>query len=75
MAAAATNDFATAAQALGRATELKPDFAYAHFYAGQAYQKQRNLAKASEHYEYFAKLAPDSPDRAAVMAILRTLRK
>ena len=75
MAAARADDFGTAAQAFGRATQLRPDFAYAHYYAGQSYQKERNLEKAMEHYQYFVELAPESPDRAAVQAIMRTLRK
>jgi tetratricopeptide (TPR) repeat protein len=54
--------------------KLKPDFAYAHYYAGQVYQKQRNVAKASEHYQYFLQLAPVSPDRTAIQAIMRSLR-
>lgn len=75
MSAAGANDFGTAASAFARSIELKPDFAYAHFYGAQAFQKQKNLGKAAEHYEYFAKLAPNAPERPAVMAILRTLRK
>jgi tetratricopeptide (TPR) repeat protein len=75
LAAAAANDFETAANAFARATELKPDFAYAHYYAGQSFQKQRALGRAADHYQYFLNLAPDSPDRAPVQAILRTLRK
>jgi tetratricopeptide (TPR) repeat protein len=75
MAAAKANDFGTASQAFARATELKPDFAYAHYYAGQSFQKEHNLSRAADHYQYFLQLAPESPDRAAVQAIMRTLRK
>jgi tetratricopeptide (TPR) repeat protein len=75
LSAAGANDFGTSSQAFGRATELKPDFAYAHYYAGQAFQKVHDLAKAAEHYNAFMRLAPDSPDRGAVMAILRSMRK
>jgi tetratricopeptide (TPR) repeat protein len=74
LAAFTAGDVETAASALQRATELKPDFAYAHYYAGQAFQKQRNISKAGEHYQYFLKLAPDSPDRAAIQAIVRSMR-
>lgn len=74
LTAADANDFGASSQALARATELKPDFAYAHYYAAQAFQKQNNMGKASEHYGYFLKLAPDAPERGAVMAIMRTLR-
>jgi tetratricopeptide (TPR) repeat protein len=74
LAAARQNDFATASRALARATELKGDFAYAHYYAGQSFQRQRNLSKAAEHYESFLRLAPDAPERGAVMGIMKTLR-
>jgi tetratricopeptide (TPR) repeat protein len=74
LAAAGANDFDTSARAFVRATELKPDFAYAHYYAGQTLHKQRNLGKAADHYQYFLQLAPESPDRAAVLAIMRALR-
>ena len=74
LAAFNAGDFDTAASALSRATEIKPDFAYAHYYAGQAFQKQRNISKAGEHYQYFLRLAPDSPDRTAIQAIVRSMR-
>lgn len=75
LSALGADDYGTASQALARATEIKPDFAYAHYYAGQAFQELRNASKAAEHFSYFVRLAPDSPDRAAAMAILRALRK
>jgi len=74
LAAAGANDFALSAQEFERAAELKPDLAYAHYYAGQAFHKQRNMGKAAEHYRRFLDLAPESPDRAAIQSILRTLR-
>lgn len=69
------NDFQRAAQAFGRAVELKPDFAYAHYHAGVANQKLKEIAKMSEHFELFLHLAPKAPERAAVAAILRALRR
>lgn len=75
LSAAGADDFGTSSQAFARATEIKSDFAYAHYYAGQAFHKLHNLAKASEHYNYFLRLAPESPDRITVMAILRSMRK
>jgi tetratricopeptide (TPR) repeat protein len=74
LAAAGANDFGLAAQEFERAAELKPDLAYAHYYAGQAFHKQRNMSKAADHYRRFLELAPESPDRAAIQAIMRTLR-
>ena len=69
------NDFARAAAAFDRATQLKPDFAYAHYYAGLANQRVKQVPKMSEHLETFLRLAPDAPERSAVAAILRTLRR
>lgn len=68
------NNFEQAAQEFGRAIELKPDFAYAHYYAGLAHQRLRHTAEMSRHFEAFMRLAPDAPERAAVAAVLRTLR-
>jgi tetratricopeptide (TPR) repeat protein len=68
------NNFPSAVEAFTRTIELKPDFAYAHYYAGLASQRLKQTAKMSEHLELFMKLAPDAPERAAVAAILRTLR-
>jgi tetratricopeptide (TPR) repeat protein len=69
------NNFQRAAQAFGQAAELKPDLAYAHYYAGMANQRIKQTPKMSQHLEAFMQLAPDAPERAAVAAILRTLRR
>lgn len=74
LVASRQQNFERAAEAFRRAAELKPDFAYAHYYAGLAYNRVREIAKMSEHLETFLRLAPEAPERAAVMAILRTLR-
>ena len=74
LAAAGANDLDTASRAFQRAVELKPDFAYAHYYAGQVLQKQRIIGQAAEHYQYFLKFAPNSPDASAVRALLRGLK-
>lgn len=68
------NDHARAAEAFGRTVELKPDFAYAHYYAGLATQRLKQIPKMSQYFEAFMRLAPEAPERAAVAAILRTLR-
>jgi tetratricopeptide (TPR) repeat protein len=74
LAAVRQNDFAAASAAFARAVELKNDLAYAHYFAAQAFQRQRNLARAADHYEAFLKLAPGAPERAAVQGIMKTLR-
>ena len=68
------NDWGTAVAGFTRAVELKPDFAYAHYYAALAYQRQRQLSKTAEHFDAFLRLAPDAPERSAVLAILRTIK-
>lgn len=74
LAASKANDWGTAVAAFTKAIELKPDFAYAHYYAALAYQRQRQLPKTAEHFDAFLRLAPDAPERAAVQAILRTIK-
>jgi tetratricopeptide (TPR) repeat protein len=75
LAASTANDWGTSAAAFARSAEIKTDFAYAHYNAGLAYQKDNNLGRAADFYGYFVKLAPDAPERGAVLGILRTLRK
>jgi tetratricopeptide (TPR) repeat protein len=74
LSAAKANDWGTAVSAFTRSIELKPDFAYAHYYAGLSYQRQRQLSKTAEHFDAFLRLAPDAPERPAVLAILRTIK-
>jgi tetratricopeptide (TPR) repeat protein len=74
LAASKAGDWGTAVAAFTRAIELKPDLAYAHYYAALAYQRQRQLPKTAEHFDAFLRLAPDAPERAAVVAILRTIK-
>ena len=74
LASVKANDWGTAASALSRTAELKPDFAYAHYYAALSYQRARQLPKAAEHFDAFLRLAPEAPERQAVQAIMRTLK-
>jgi tetratricopeptide (TPR) repeat protein len=74
LAASKAGDWGTASQALSRTLELKPDFAYAHYYAALAHQRQRQLPRTAEHFDAFLRLAPDAPERAAVVAILKTIK-
>jgi tetratricopeptide (TPR) repeat protein len=74
LAASKAGDWGTAVASFTKAIELKPDFAYAHYYAALAYQRQRQLPKTAEHFDAFLRLAPDAPERGAVVAILRTIK-
>lgn len=73
LVASRQNDWALAASALDRTTQLNGDIAYAHYYAGLAFQRLRQSAKAGEHLNAFLRLAPEAPERSAVLAIVRTL--
>jgi tetratricopeptide (TPR) repeat protein len=74
LAAIKTSDWGAATSGFSRAIELKPDFAYAHYYGALAYQRARQLPRAAGHFEAFLRLAPDAPERQAVQAIMRTLK-
>ncbi|HYB95477.1 MAG TPA: tetratricopeptide repeat protein [Vicinamibacterales bacterium] len=74
LSASKANDWGTAVAAFTRALELKPDFAYAHYYAALAHQRQRQLPRTADHFDAFLRLAPDAPERSAVLAILRTIK-
>jgi tetratricopeptide (TPR) repeat protein len=74
LSASKGSDWGTATAAFGRTLEIKPDFAYAHYYAALGYQRMRQLSKTAEHFDAFLRLAPDAPERQAVQAIMRTLK-
>ena len=63
-----------AAAALEKATSINPAHAYAHYFAGLAYSRLRQLDRMATHLEYFLKLAPDAPERTAVMSLMRSVR-
>lgn len=68
------NNHGGASQSFARAAELMPAFAYAHYYAGLAYQRVKNINKMAAHFETFLRLAPNAPERLAVIAIMRSVR-
>jgi tetratricopeptide (TPR) repeat protein len=67
-------DWAGAAEAFDRATQINPSFAYAHYYAGLAHSRMKRPDLVASRFEVFLKLAPSAPERGAVMSIMRTLR-
>lgn len=73
LALSARQDMANAATAFERATELDPAWADAHYYAGLAYSKIRRIDLMASHFNTFLRLAPQSPSRAEVQSIMRTL--
>ena len=61
MVRAHQNDYTRAAAELRRAVELKPDFAYAHYYAGLSFYRLREISPMVSHFEAFLRLAPKAP--------------
>lgn len=74
LAASRASDWGTAESAFARTVQLKPDFAYAHYYKALVHQRLRQLPRSAEHFEAFLRLAPDAPERSAVLAIMKTLK-
>jgi tetratricopeptide (TPR) repeat protein len=75
LALAAKQQMADAAAAFQKASDLDPNWAYPHYYAGIAYSKVKRADLTSTHFQAFLKLAPQAPERAEVQSILRTLGK
>jgi len=67
-------DFRGAADALDRAAELSPSFAYAHYYGGLMHYRASRPDRMAIHFEAFLKLAPEAPERPEVLQIMRTVR-
>lgn len=67
-------DYAGAAAAFTKATQLDPAFAAAYYYAGLAYYRDKRIDLMTNNFERFVKLAPNSPQRPEVESILRTVR-
>jgi len=54
--------------------ENDPNHAYAHYYAGMAYNGARRKDKMLSHFEMFLRLKPDAPEARKVRAVLQTGR-
>lgn len=67
-------DWQEAADAFTKAATLNPSLAYAHYYAGMAYNRAGRADQMAIQFEQFLKLAPDAPEKAAVTNIMRTVR-
>lgn len=67
-------DYAGASEAFARATEIDPAHAYAHYYAGMSFYQVQRIDQVAKHFEAFLRLAPESPERGQVGAIMRTIR-
>lgn len=63
-----------AARDLEQALEKQPSNAYAHYYAGLAYNNLRRPDKMMTHFELFLKMKPDAPEARKVRSVLRSVR-
>jgi tetratricopeptide (TPR) repeat protein len=61
-----------AADALEAYLEKNPNHAYAHYYAGLAYNGLRRPDRMLNHFEHFLRLKPDAPEARKVRAVVRT---
>ncbi len=74
LAHSAAEQWEPAAAAFEKAAAIDPAYAYAHYFAGLAYSRLRQLDRMGTHLEYFLKLAPNAPERAAVTSLMQSLR-
>lgn len=74
LAYSSAEQWEAAAAAFERAATIDPSFAYAHYYAGLAQSKVRRLDRMALHFEYFLRLAPEAPERPAVVSLMRSVR-
>jgi tetratricopeptide (TPR) repeat protein len=61
-----------AAASLESYLQKNPDNAYAHYYAGLAYNAAKRPDKMLTHFELFLRLRPDAPEARKVRAVLST---
>jgi tetratricopeptide (TPR) repeat protein len=59
---------------LSAAIAAKPELAYAYYWRGQAYEKQRKVSSMADDFQTFLKLAPNAPEAKLVQAVLAGLR-
>lgn len=75
LALSAQQDFNGASTAFQRASDLDPNWAAAHYYAGLAYSKIRRVDLTAQHFQTFLRLAPQAPERPQVESIMKTLSR
>ena len=63
-----------AARELEEYIQGHPDHAYAHYYAGMAYNGARRPDKMLTHFEIFLRMKPDAPEARKVQSVLRSVR-
>ena len=66
--------YADAVRDLEAYSESHPGHAYAHYYAGMAYNGVKRPDKMLTHFEQFLRLKPDAPEARKVQSVLRATK-
>jgi tetratricopeptide (TPR) repeat protein len=59
---------------MSAALAAKNDLAYAYYWRGQAYQRQKQVARMVDDYQAFLRLEPEAPESPALKVLLASLR-
>ena len=70
----AQKKFAEATRDFESYIESHPDHAYAHYYAGMAYNGMKRPDKMLTHFQIFLKMKPNAPEARKVQAVVGTAR-
>lgn len=63
-----------AARDLDQYSQSHPAHAYAHYYAGMAYNGLKRPDKMLSHFERFLKMKPDAPEARKVQSVVRAVK-
>lgn len=72
---AETKDYQAAVVAFDNAMPLNPTFAYTYYYAGYSQYQVKRVDRMANDFERFLKLAPEAPERPAIQALMRSIRR
>ncbi len=59
---------------MSAALEKKNDLAYAYYWRGQAYQRNKQIARMVDDYRAFLRLEPEAPEAPALKVLLASLQ-
>jgi tetratricopeptide (TPR) repeat protein len=59
---------------MSAAVAAKNDLAYAYYWRGQAYQRNKQVARMVDDYQAFLRLQPEAPEAPALKVLLGSLR-
>jgi tetratricopeptide (TPR) repeat protein len=58
---------------MSAALAAKNDLAYAYYWRGQAYQRNKQIARMADDYQAFLRLQPEAPEAPALKVLLGSL--